>query len=45
MRHAKANFHPLVNTMTTAIAPGDLATFLSAAGHPPRIVQVANDHA
>ena len=32
------NFHPLVNTATTAIAPDGLLTFLAATGHPPRLV-------
>jgi Ala-tRNA(Pro) deacylase len=31
------NFHPLVNTMTTAIGRADLVTFLRATGHEPRI--------
>jgi Ala-tRNA(Pro) deacylase len=30
------NAHPLVNTMTTAIAFGDLQRFFEATGHPPR---------
>jgi len=34
------NFHPLVNTMTTSIAGGDLVRFLEATGHVPRIVSV-----
>jgi Ala-tRNA(Pro) deacylase len=33
--------HPLVNTMTTAIARADLMRFLEATGHPPLIVDVA----
>jgi Ala-tRNA(Pro) deacylase len=40
MRHARVNFHPLVNTMTTAVSPGDLVTFLTATGHPPRIINI-----
>jgi Ala-tRNA(Pro) deacylase len=32
------NFHPLVNTMTTAIAPADLLRFLEATGHPPLLI-------
>ncbi|MBM3490335.1 MAG: prolyl-tRNA synthetase associated domain-containing protein [Alphaproteobacteria bacterium] len=32
------NFHPLVNTLTTAIAPGDLLRFFQATGHPPRML-------
>ena len=30
------NVHPLVNTMTTAVAPADLLRFFQATGHPPR---------
>ena len=41
MRHETVNFHPLRNTMTTAIAPRDLLNFLEATGHPPRIVELA----
>jgi Ala-tRNA(Pro) deacylase len=41
MRHSTLNFHPLRNTMTTAIAAGDLVKFLEATGHPPRIVELA----
>ena len=37
MAHATLNYHPLDNTMTTAIARDDLVRFLSATGHPPRI--------
>jgi Ala-tRNA(Pro) deacylase len=43
MQHATINFHPLDNTMTTAIAQDDLVKFLVATGHPPRIVHVATD--
>jgi len=35
------NFHPLINTMTTAVARDDLLRFLEAAGHPPRIVALS----
>jgi Ala-tRNA(Pro) deacylase len=35
------NFHPLDNTMTTAIAGDDLLGFLQASGHPPRIETVS----
>ena len=31
------NYHPLVNTATTAIAPGDLRRFLADCGHEPRV--------
>jgi Ala-tRNA(Pro) deacylase len=41
MTHATINCHPLVNTMTTSIARGDLVRFLDATGHPPRILAVA----
>jgi Ala-tRNA(Pro) deacylase len=30
------NAHPLVNTMTTALAPADLLRFFAATGHAPR---------
>jgi Ala-tRNA(Pro) deacylase len=30
------NAHPLVNTMTTALAPSDLLRFFDATGHTPR---------
>src|SRR5229473_8234810 len=30
------NVHPLVNTMTTAVAPADLLRFFAATGHAPR---------
>ncbi len=34
------NFHPLVNSMTTAIAPKDLLTFLEAQNHAPAYVDL-----
>lgn len=34
------NFHPLVNTRTTAIAAAGLATFLAATGHRPLIIRL-----
>jgi len=36
------NCHPLTNDMTTAIAPGDLLTFLTAGGHAPTILDFDN---
>jgi len=30
------NAHPLVNTMTTAVAAADLLRFFAATGHEPR---------
>jgi Ala-tRNA(Pro) deacylase len=41
MRHARLNFHPLINTMTTNIGRDDLVRFLDATGHPPRILAVS----
>jgi Ala-tRNA(Pro) deacylase len=41
MEHEMLNYHPLVNTMTTAIARDDLLSFLDATGHQPRIVPVS----
>jgi Ala-tRNA(Pro) deacylase len=34
------NYHPLVNTMTTALSPADLLRFLESTGHVPRIVDL-----
>jgi len=41
MEHETLNYHPLVNTMTTSIARGDLVKFLEATGHVPRIERLA----
>ena len=41
MRQEVLNYHPLRNTMTTTIARDDLVAFLTATGHPPRILPVA----
>jgi Ala-tRNA(Pro) deacylase len=41
MGHKTLNFHPLTNTMTTSIGREDLPTFLSATGHPPRMLAVS----
>jgi Ala-tRNA(Pro) deacylase len=41
MEHAKLNYHPLVNTMTTSIAHDDLVNFLESTGHSPRIERVS----
>jgi len=35
-----ANFHPLTNAATTAIAPADLLRFIAACGHAPRIADL-----
>jgi Ala-tRNA(Pro) deacylase len=42
MQQETLNYHPLVNTMTTAIGSGDLLKFLEATGHHPRIVPVSS---
>jgi Ala-tRNA(Pro) deacylase len=42
MEHDILNYHPLVNTMTTAIARDDLVKFLRATGHEPRIERVSD---
>jgi Ala-tRNA(Pro) deacylase len=34
------NVHPLANSATSAIRPGDLARFLAATGHPPLLVEL-----
>ncbi|MEJ2623486.1 MAG: prolyl-tRNA synthetase associated domain-containing protein [Pseudolabrys sp.] len=41
MEHETLNYHPLSNTMTTAISRDDLVKFLEATGHPPRIERVS----
>jgi len=38
LRHDPLNYHPLINTATTAVAPGDLLRFIAACGHEPRMV-------
>jgi Ala-tRNA(Pro) deacylase len=35
------NYHPLVNTATTAVAAADLERFIAACGHRPRVVAMA----
>jgi Ala-tRNA(Pro) deacylase len=34
------NYHPLVNTATTAVSPGGLLAFIAATGHAPRVVSL-----
>jgi Ala-tRNA(Pro) deacylase len=34
------NYHPLVNTATTAVSPADLRKFIAACGHDPGIVDM-----
>lgn len=43
MAHDIINVHPLTNTMTTALKRDDLVKFLTARGHPPRILAVSGD--
>ena len=40
MRFDRLHFHPLVNTMTTAVAPGDLVRFIASCGHEPHILDL-----
>jgi Ala-tRNA(Pro) deacylase len=42
MTHDTLNYHPLDNTMTTAISRDDLVRFLEATGHVPRIEPVTD---
>ena len=37
LAHEVLNYHPLVNTMTTAVSQAGLMRFLRACGHEPRI--------
>jgi Ala-tRNA(Pro) deacylase len=41
MAHEVLNYHPLVNTMTTAIRAEDLVKFVAATGHSPLIRAVS----
>lgn len=41
MDEAVLNFHPLINTMTVGIAPGDLLRFVESTGHVPVIVDLS----
>jgi Ala-tRNA(Pro) deacylase len=34
------NYHPLVNTATTAISPGDLQRFIADCGHKPAVLDL-----
>jgi Ala-tRNA(Pro) deacylase len=43
MRHARLNFHPLVNTRTMGLASADLVKFLCATGHEPLIVGLGQE--
>jgi Ala-tRNA(Pro) deacylase len=43
MRHARVNFHPLINTRTTGLASPDLVRFLRATGHDPAIADLGED--
>jgi Ala-tRNA(Pro) deacylase len=43
MRHEMVNCHPLDNAATTSIAREDLFRFLSASGHPPRVLALGSD--
>ena len=38
--HDPVNVHPLVNTMTTALSPADLMTFIRACGHAPQVIDL-----
>lgn len=41
MAAALVNYHPLINTMTTAITPADLGRFLADTGHRPLIADLS----
>jgi Ala-tRNA(Pro) deacylase len=42
LKHDPLNYHPLQNDRTTAISPDDLLRLITAAGHNPRIVEMAD---
>src|SRR5262250_519230 len=37
LRHDPLNYHPLVNTRTTAVSPSNLLRFIEDCGHQPRV--------
>jgi Ala-tRNA(Pro) deacylase len=41
MQATLVNYHPLVNTATTAVTPADLLRFIADCGHQPNIVDLA----
>jgi Ala-tRNA(Pro) deacylase len=41
LRLDPVNYHPLVNTATTAISAADLRRFVAACGHEPRVLELA----
>ena len=40
LEHDPLNYHPLVNTRTTALSPADLLKFIASCGHEPLIVSL-----
>ena len=40
MDHAALHFHPLINTMTTRIAPADLISFLTSVHRAPAVLNL-----
>jgi Ala-tRNA(Pro) deacylase len=40
LRHDPLNYHPLINTKTTAVTPADLLKFMRACGHEPRVLSL-----
>jgi Ala-tRNA(Pro) deacylase len=40
LRHDPLNYHPLINTKTTAVSPADLLKFIGDCGHRPRILSL-----
>lgn len=41
LREEPLNYHPLVNTATTSISPGDLRRFIADCGHKPVVLDMA----
>jgi Ala-tRNA(Pro) deacylase len=40
LRHDPLNYHPLINTRTTAVSPADLLKFIRDCGHEPRVLSL-----
>jgi len=40
LRHDPLNYHPLINTKTTAVSPANLLRFIGDCGHQPRVLSL-----
>jgi Ala-tRNA(Pro) deacylase len=42
LAHDPLNYHPLDNSMTTAVSPADLLRFIADCGHTPRVLHLSD---